>query len=44
MFPSVWLRDNSTQPDTTDPVSHGRTLLLADLDPEVKINKVIFPG
>ena len=43
-FPSVWLRDSSSHPDTTDPVSLGRTLLMEDLDTDVKISKVNFPG
>ena len=39
-FSSVWLRDCSDHPDTRDPVSLGRTLLLKDLDTDIKIEKV----
>ena len=40
-FPAVWLRDCSSSPDTTDPVSLGRTFLLKDLDTDIRIEKVI---
>ena len=39
-FSSVWLRDCSDHPETRDPVSLGRTLLLKDLDTDIKIEKV----
>ena len=40
--PAVWLRDNS--PHAIDAVSFGRTLLMADLELDVRIDQEKFPS
>jgi len=39
-FSACWLKENCPSPTITDPVSHGRLLLLADLNIDIKIDKV----
>jgi len=39
-FSACWLKENCPSPSTTDPVSYGRLMLMANLDIDIKINKV----
>jgi len=39
-FSGCWLKENCPSPSITDPVSHGRLLLLADLNIDIQIDTV----